>query len=30
MKGTTTSLKICGCVIWTKYEPSVVFGKQPF
>jgi len=27
MKGATASFNNCGCVIWTKYQSSIVFGK---
>jgi len=27
MKGATASLRNCGCIIWTKYQSSVVFRK---
>jgi len=27
MKGVTASLRNCGCIIWTKYQSSVVFWK---
>jgi len=30
MKGATASLRNCGRIIWTKYQSSVVFRKQPF
>jgi len=30
MKGATASLRNCGCIIWTKYQSSIVFPIQPF
>jgi len=27
LKGATASLKNCVCIIWTKYQSSVVFWK---
>jgi len=27
MKGVTASLRNCGRIIWTKYQPSVIFRK---
>jgi len=27
MEGATASHRNCGCIIWTKYQPSVVFRK---
>jgi len=27
MKGATASFNNCGCVIWTKYQSSIVFRK---
>jgi len=30
LKDATESIKNCGCIIWTKYQSSVVFPKEPF
>jgi len=30
MQGATASLRNCGHIIWTKYQSSVIFRKQPF
>jgi len=27
LKGATASLKNCVCIIWTKYQSSVIFRK---
>jgi len=30
LKGVTASLRKCCHIIWTKYQSSIIFQKQPF